>query len=64
MYLLQSQFVAYLALRGKAVPARDFKCRAENLGTHKFGHGDVWGCVCCDGRGWERIERGSGGAVA
>jgi hypothetical protein len=49
---------------GIAAPARDLERRAENLGAHKFSHGERWMRRVCDGRGMECLgESGGGGAV-
>jgi hypothetical protein len=47
-----------------AVPARNLKRRAENLGAHKFSHCGGWLGRLCDGRKWECLcGRSGGGAV-
>jgi hypothetical protein len=45
---------------GAAMPACNLERRAEDLGAHEFSHGARWFRSRCDGRGWERLQRGGG----
>lgn len=53
VYLCAVSLGAHRRNVGYGVPARDLERRAENLGAHKFSHGEGWSRGICDRRKWE-----------
>ena len=46
-----------------AAPACDLERRAEDLGAHKFSHGELQSCEFCDRRKEEGFRKGEGGVA-